>query len=146
VKLIDVNVLVYAHRLDQPDHAFYREQVENLIRGADAFGLSALVAVGFVRIVTQARFPGGPTPLPQALAAIDILAALDHCHWLCPGRRHWELASNLCRQCGSKGKQVADAAHAAVAIEHGCQWVTRDADFRAFTAHGLQLELLEPPS
>ena len=103
-----------------------------------------LVAAGFVRIVTQARFPGGPTPLAQALATIDSLSALEHCHWVNPGRRHWELVSGLCRQCGSQGKHVADAAHAAVAIEHSCQWVTRDNDFQLFAAHGLQLELLEP--
>jgi len=144
MKLFDVNVLVYAHRSDQPDHAFYRDYVEDQINGTHAFALSALVAAGFVRIVTHPGFPGGSTPLAQALATVDSLATLDHCHWVGPGRRHWELVSGLCRQCGSQGKHVADAAHAAVAIEHSCQWVTRDRDFRPFTAHGLQLEILEP--
>jgi len=144
MKLFDVNVLIYAHRRDQPDHDFYRDYMEDHINRTDAFALSVLVAAGFVRIVTQSGFPGGPTPLAQALATIDSLAALDHCHWISPGRRHWELVSGLCRQCGSQGKHVADAAHAALAIEHSCQWVTRDSDFHDFAAHGLQLEVLEP--
>ena len=144
MKLFDVNVLVYAHRRDQPDDDFYRDCLEDHINGTDAFALSVLVAAGFVRIVTQSRFPGGPTPLAQALATIDSLAGLDHCHWVGPGRRHWELVAGLCRQCGSQGKLVADAAHAAVAIEHSCRWVTRDSDFQVFAAHGLQLEVLEP--
>ncbi len=39
---------------------------------------------------------------------------------------------------------MADAQHAAVAIENGCVWVTRDADFTSFVPHGLRLEILEP--
>jgi predicted nucleic acid-binding protein len=30
------------------------------------------------------------------------------------------------------GKLVADAYHAALAIEHGCEWVTADGDFSRF--------------
>jgi predicted nucleic acid-binding protein len=30
------------------------------------------------------------------------------------------------------GGRVADACHAAVAIEHGCEWVTNDTDFARF--------------
>lgn len=144
MKLFDVNVLIYAHRDDQPDHAFYRDFVESHINGSDAFALSPLVAGGFVRIVTNHAFPNGATPLAQALATIESMAALEHCHWTGPGHRHWQLMADLCRRCGSTGKRVADAQHAAIAIEHGCQWVTRDRDFEVFTAHGLQLEILAP--
>ncbi|NNC87087.1 MAG: PIN domain-containing protein [Akkermansiaceae bacterium] len=144
--LFDVNVLIYAHREDQVSHDYYREHVEGLVNASGAFGLSTLVAVGFVRIVTHPGFPNGPTPLSQALAVIDALASLNHCHWIAPGRRHWELTSQLCRKLECTGKAVADAQHAAVAIEHACRWVTRDRDFRRFTADGLKLELLEPGS
>ena len=44
----------------------------------------------------------------------------------------------------SQGKLVADAQHAAVALEHGCTLVTRDADFEVFRSTGLRLEILQP--
>jgi len=144
MNLFDVNVLVYAHREDQEHHEFFRDYVESQVTGSDLFALSPLVAGGFLRIVTHDRFPNGPTPLPQALATIDSFTALAHCIWTGPGRRHWEIASELCRRCGCRGKSVADAQHAAIAIEHACQWVTRDRDFEAFVDHGLKLELLDP--
>ena len=60
------------------------------------------------------------------------------------GPRHWQLTSELCRQCGCTGKLVADAQHAAIAVENACTWVTRDRDYEVFTRHGLRLQLLEP--
>jgi hypothetical protein len=31
-----------------------------------------------------------------------------------------------------RGKLIADAAHAALAIETGCEWITADTDFARF--------------
>ncbi len=140
----DVNILIYAHRSDQLHHSFYRAYLESLIDGSRYFGLSILTAVGFVRIVTHSNFPNGPTPLPQAISVIESLVQLEHCHWLLPGKKNWELTRGLCEHSGTSGKQVADAQHAAVAIEHAVEWVTRDTDFRRFERHGLRLRILEP--
>ena len=142
--LFDVNVLIYAHRADQQHHAFYREFLEGLASGPQPFGLSILTAVGFVRIVTHPGFPNGPTPLPQAISVVESLAQLDYCRWLLPSRRNWEITRELCSKCSCMGKQVADAQHAAIAIEHAAEWVTRDTDFRRFEKQGLRLRLLEP--
>lgn len=140
----DVNVLIYAHRADQLHHDFYRKFVETLAAGSRPFGLSILTAVGFVRIVTHPNFPNGPTPLPQAVSVIESLSQLAHCRWLVPGRKNWEITRDLCAKCGTAGKLVADAQHAAIAIEHAVEWVTRDTDFRRFERHGLRLRVLEP--
>ena len=50
--------------------------------------------------------------------------------------------ARLCRATQATGKLVADAQHAAVAIAEGCTWITRDADFARFQAHGLTWEHL----
>lgn len=142
--LFDVNILIYAHREDQAHHAFYRGRLESVLNGSPAFGLTPLVAGGFVRIVTHPRFPNGPTPLNQALAVIDGLMAQPNSHWVSPGARHWELVAALCRQTGCYGKAVADAQHAAIAIEHACTWASRDRDFMAFAAQGLRFEEWSP--
>ena len=49
-----------------------------------------------------------------------------------PGPLHWEIVTELCRAAGTTGKLVADAQHAAVAIEHAYTLVTTDGDFPRF--------------
>lgn len=137
MKLPDVCILIYAHREDQEHHRYFRRRLETLVRSGEPFGLTPLVAGAFVRIVTTPRFPGGPTPLPQALAVIEALASHPNAHWVNPGRRHWELVTQLCRGTKAVGKFVADAQHAALAIEHAATWISRDADFARFVDHGL---------
>lgn len=116
MKLFDVNILVYAHRQDQAHHEFFRGRLESMIDGPDAFGLSTLVAAGFLQIVTHEQFPNGPTPLSQALSVVEPIAGSPNCYWINPGPQHWRLLSELCRATRCSGKGVADAQHAAVAI------------------------------
>lgn len=139
----DVNILVYAHREDEAAHEGARAWVEENVNGSAPVALSALVAVGFVRIVTNPRIYREPTPGPLALAAIDSFLARQNCRLCLPGTRHWQLVSELCRQTQAAGKLVADAQHAAVAIEHGCEWVSRDGDFARFASHGLRWRQFE---
>ena len=42
------------------------------------------------------------------------------------------------------GGVMSDVAHAAVAIERGCEWVSRDGDFTAFENHGFRWRRLLP--
>lgn len=142
--LFDVNVLIYAHREDQAHHAFFRGRLENLVSQGVPCGLTPLVAAGFVRIVTHARFPNGPTPLVQALAVVESLMQRGNAQWISPGRRHWELVGALCRATRATGKLVADAQHAAIAIEHACTWASRDGGFRLFESLGLRFEHWSP--
>jgi len=142
--LFDVNVLIYAHREDQVDHPYFRQKVETVVRQNVPFGMSPLVAAGFIRVVTQPKFPNGPTPLAQALATIESLMQRPNAHWISPGRRHWELLAGLCRTTLATGKSVADAQHAAIAVEHACTWVSRDRDFCKFEAEGLRFEWWSP--
>lgn len=138
----DVNILLYAHRTDEKVHQAYRVWLEDLINGPEAFGLSVLVVVGFVRIATNPQVYDPPAAPALALATMEGLIERENCRLIGPGPRHWNLVSNLCRATGAKAKSVADAQHAAVAIEHGCTWVTRDGDFARFSAHGLRLKHL----
>lgn len=112
--------------------------------GPEPFALSALVVVAFVRIVTNARDFSDPTPPNVAVATIDHLLERPAAQLLTPGPRHWSLCADLVRRSSSSGKTVADAQHAAVAMEHGCTWVTRDRDFGRFQRLGLRWEHLEP--
>lgn len=45
--LTDVNVLIYAHREDAADHRRFRDWLEKMIAGPEAFGVAELVLSGF---------------------------------------------------------------------------------------------------
>jgi predicted nucleic acid-binding protein len=95
-----------------------------------------LVAVGFVRVVTNPRIHPD-TPPPLALAVIERLSAHPRCRVVTPGPGHLADVARLCRATDAHGKEVADAQHAAIAIAEGSTWVTRDDDFAQYARHGL---------
>jgi len=138
----DVNILVYAHREDETKHAPYRAWLEQLVSSGNAFGLSVLVAAGFVRLVTNKKIYADPTPLEVALTVVDQIAATPNCRILTPQVDHLERLHDLARATKATGKLYADAQHAAIAIAEGCTWVTRDKDFARFARHGLRWEHL----
>ncbi|MCZ6674377.1 MAG: type II toxin-antitoxin system VapC family toxin [Verrucomicrobia bacterium] len=133
MKLCDVNVLIYAHRQDaSPEHDSYAEWLKNLAGGQEAFGLSESVLSGFVRIVTNPRAFHDPTPVDLALDFCENLRKRSQACILRPGDRNWTIFESLCRRIPAKGKLVADAWHAALAIEYDCEWITTDSDFVRF--------------
>ncbi|MGJ3241501.1 MAG: TA system VapC family ribonuclease toxin [Opitutales bacterium] len=144
MKSFDANILIYAHRSDQPEHEFFRDYLEQTIQNEPAFALSTSILSAFLRIVTQPRFPNGPTDLHHALLVIESLVAQEHCHVIGPGHQHVQIFSELCRKHHGVGNLIADAQHATITIEHACDWVTRDRDFERFVADGLRLEIIEP--
>lgn len=131
--LPDVNVLVYAHVEDSTvDHARYATWITRLATGPEPFALSVLVLSGFVRIVTNPRVFNPPSTLNRSFAFVSSLVERPKARLVGPGSDHLEIFERLCRESGASGKLVADAQHAAVAIEHGCTMVSTDSDFSRF--------------
>ena len=131
--LPDVNVLIYAHREDStPEHDRYAAWLTRLATGPEPFALSVLVLAGLVRIVTNARIFERPSTADEVFAFIAELADRPTARVVGPGPDHMAIFERLCRDAGAAGKLVADAQHAAVAIEHGCTLVSTDADFSRF--------------
>lgn len=128
----DVNVLIYAHRADAVDHGAYAKWLKDLVSADEPFGCSEQVLFGFVRIVTNRQIFVEPTPPDLAFSFVDEMLARPGCVRLRPGDGHWRIFSRLCRESEAVGKLVADAHHAALAIEHGCELATTDADFARF--------------
>jgi toxin-antitoxin system PIN domain toxin len=132
VILPDVNVLVYAHREDTPDHAAYRAWLESVINSDLAYGMADLVLSGFLRIVTHPRIFERPSALDQALAFVADVRDQPNCVLVRPGPRHWAIFEGLCRDANVKGNLVPDAYLAALAIESGSEWITTDRDYSRF--------------
>jgi len=130
--LFDVNVLVYAHREDAPQHEAYRESLERLINSDEAYGMADLVLSGFLRIVTHRRIFKPPSDMVTALAFVRQVRDRPNCVSIAPGPRHWTIFTRLCEKAGVKGNLVPDAYFAALAIESGSEWITTDRDFSRF--------------
>ena len=130
--LPDVNVLVYAHREDTRDHPRFRDWLEGVVAGPEAFGLSDLILSGFLRVVTHPRVFSNPTPLELALEFAEALRSAPNCVRLEAGERHWEIFGRLCREARARGNLVPDAWFAALAVESGSEWITTDRDYARF--------------
>lgn len=132
MQMPDMNVLVYAHREESPEHLRYLAWMTEVANGMEPFAVSEPVLHGFLRVVTNPRIFSPPSTMAEALGFVDTLVSLPHCHVLRAGPNHWRIFRSLCEAGAFRGKLVADAAHAALAIESGCEWVSADTDFARF--------------
>lgn len=128
----DVNVLVYAARPDADRHTEYRAWLTSVMRGSEPVALSELILSAVVRVLTHPRVFDPPTLLPDALAYVDALRDQPRAVALRPAERHWELFNELCQSGNVQGNLVADAYHAALALEAGAELITTDRDFARF--------------
>ena len=132
--LPDVNVLIYAHFEDVvAEHSEYARWITQLATGPEPFALSVLVLSGFVRIATNSRIFDPPATLATAFDFVSSLVERPTARIVGPGPDHLPIFERLCREANATGKLVADAQHAAVAVEHGCTMVSTDSDFNRFT-------------
>jgi hypothetical protein len=103
-----------------------------VVEGPAPFGISESALTAFVRIVTDSRIFKQATPMSRALEFADWLREQPRAVLVAPGPRHWGLFEGFCRRPGIHGPLVTDAWFAALAIEHGCEWVTLDRDCARF--------------
>ncbi len=130
--LLDVNILVQANREDADLHQEIKTWLEGTFRNPPGVAVSDLVLSGCLRILTHPKIFKEPTPLSQALEFIEDFRSREAVHVLAPGPGHWKIFADLCRKVSARGNFVADAYHAALALELGCEWVTLDRDFARF--------------
>ncbi|MBN2496676.1 MAG: type II toxin-antitoxin system VapC family toxin [Deltaproteobacteria bacterium] len=132
MKLVDVNMLVYAHRQDTAHHEVCHRFIDELVNGDQSFGMAELVLSGFLRLVTHPRIFNPPTPLAQALAFIQAIRKRRNHVVVAPGARHFSIFLRLVEASKARGNLIPDAYLAALAIESGCEWITTDMDYARF--------------
>ena len=130
--LLDVNVVLAAHRGDHPHHPPVRAWFDAMLAGEERFTVPAFVWGSFLRLATNRRIFEVPTPRPEAFAFVEATCAQPLHLPVGPGPRHLTLLRQLCDEADASGDLLADAAIAAVAAEHGCEIVTLDRDFARF--------------
>lgn len=128
----DVNVLVDTFREDSPHHARVAPWWRSVVVADAPFALFEPVLAGFLRVVTHPRVFDPPAPLDSALRFVAALREQPNALVVRSGPRHFGLFESLCRAADARGNLVADAWLAALALEHGCTWVTSDRDYARF--------------
>jgi toxin-antitoxin system PIN domain toxin len=130
--LPDVNVLIYAFRSDSAGHADYKNWLDFIVNGDEAYGIAPQVLSSLVRICTHSRIYKQPSEVGEALSFCNSLLEAPNATAITPQERHWSIFQTLCTRSKATGNLVPDAWLAALAIESGCEWITTDGDFGRF--------------
>jgi uncharacterized protein len=132
VKIVDLNVLLYAINRDSAHHETVRTWWESALGGEEPVGLAWVVILGFLRVATHPRVFAQPLDPVDALERIDIWLANPNVRVVHEGDDHWRLLRDLLRDTGTAGNLTTDAHLASLAIAHGATLVSCDSDFARF--------------
>lgn len=132
MRLLDVNVVLAAHRDDHPHFALARAWLDRTLATGVPFSIPDLVAGSFLRVATNSRIFAAPTPIDEAFGYLRALRAQPSHLLLGPGPRHLAFMEKLCTEADARGDLIPDVQLAALAIEHACELVSFDRDFARF--------------
>ncbi len=129
--LLDVNLLVYAHAPESPQHEGARVWFEDVLNGSARVGLAWPTLLGFVRLMGSPVVAQKPIPLQRAWARVESWLELPQTWIPIPTDRHREIISGLLAE-ETQASLTTDAHLAALAIEHGLTVCSTDRDFARF--------------
>lgn len=138
MKVVDLNVLLYAVNADAPQHAAARSWWEAALSGDEQVGLAWPVLLGFLRLTTRPGLLPHPLKPAQALDLVEEWIEQPVTVLLHPGDGHWRTLRRLVTHRGTAGNLTTDAHLAALAIEYDATLCTSDRDFALFP--GLRVE------
>ena len=133
MKIVDANLLLYAIDARSPRHEAAHAWLERQLSGDETIAFAWVVLLAFVRLSTN---PHVFARLLSPDRAFDVVA-----RWLAqacvvivhPGNRHAAVVRQLLGPLGTAGNLVTDAHLAALAVEHGAELNSCDADFSRFS-------------
>ena len=132
MRIIDLNILLYAVNSASPHHAVVRGWWEKVLSEDDTVGLPWIVLTGFLRIATNPRIFPQPLDPKAAIGKIDSWLALDNVRVVREKENHWGLMRGLVADSGTAANLVTDAHLAAIAISHDATLASCDGDFARF--------------
>ena len=134
MKVVDLNVLLYAINEDAPEHAGARRWWESALNGEEQVGLAWTVVLGFLRLTTRGGILPRPLTPTQALDTVQEWIDRPIVALLHPGDSHWSRFRTLVESLGLAGNLTTDAHLAALAIEYDATLYSTDRDFKRFAS------------
>lgn len=117
---------------DSPRHRAAKAWLEGALSDEEPIALAWVVVLGFLRVATSARVFPRPLTAERAVDVVDGWLARPAVRVLEAGEDHWPILKGLLGEAGTAGNLVTDAHLAALAIDHGCELCSTDADFARF--------------
>jgi uncharacterized protein len=132
MKIVDLNVLLYAINRDSPHHDRVRRWWESTLSGDEPVGLTWVVLLGFLRLATNPRVFPHPLSPNDALARLDTWLAHPNTVVVSEAEQHWGILRTLLSETGASGNLTTDAHLASLAIANGATLASCDADYGRF--------------
>jgi toxin-antitoxin system PIN domain toxin len=132
MKLVDLNILLYAVNTNAAHHARVCAWWETAVNGEEAIGFTWLVLLGFLRLSTHPAVFAKPLDTAAAMRKIEVWLGLDNTLLVREKDDHWGILRLLLNESGAAGNLTSDAHLAAMAISHGAVLVSCDSDFARF--------------
>jgi len=133
MRVIDLNILIYALDKSSPRHRIARDWLDQTLSGSDTVAFAWHVLLGFVRLSTRAAVFARPLTVDEALDVIDGWLQQPCVTVVHPSDRHARVLRELLSPLGTAANLTNDAHVAALAIEHGAELCSTDSDFSRFS-------------
>jgi toxin-antitoxin system PIN domain toxin len=132
VILVDANILLYAEDQLSHHHGAAREWWDEQLSGSSPICLCWTVIGAFIRIASNSRVFESPLSIAQATKRVQSWLDQPCVRLIEPTDRHWLVFQQLLSDGQALGNLVTDAHLAALALQHGCELMSTDADFARF--------------
>jgi toxin-antitoxin system PIN domain toxin len=130
---LDTNLLIYAHRADNPFHATAAKVVRDLSESRAAWAIPWPCLHEFYGVATNRHVFTPPSTPNEALSQIEIWRESPTLHLLSETPDYWPILRDLIAEARLQGPMVHDARIAALCLSHGVRelW-SADRDFSRF--------------
>lgn len=133
MKIVDLNVLLYAINRDAVHHAPVRDWWETALNDREPIGLAWVVVLGFLRLATNPRVFTNPLAMADALQCVDSWLDHPNIRIVAETDQQWVILRQLLVKTGAAGNLTTDAHLASLAIANGATLVSCDTDFARFS-------------
>ena len=133
MQLVDANVLLYAVNERSARHEEARGWLDGSLAGGRTIAFAWVALLAFVRLATHPVVFPRPLPVDDALGVVTYWLGHPSAVVVEPTKRHPGVLAGLLHDVGAAGNLINDAHLAALALEHGCELVSYDADFARFS-------------
>ena len=135
MRVVDTNILVYAHREEMPFHDRAQTVVRRLSEGNGVWAIAWPSIHEFLAVVTNPRLFKIPTPMEKAWSFFDVLGESPSLRLLSETSEHYATLRSILETSKTVGPKVHDARIAALCLEHGAEaLLSADRDFSRFPA------------
>jgi toxin-antitoxin system PIN domain toxin len=132
MKIVDINLLIYAINRDTPHHSKAKRWLEDSLSSDEPFGFAWIVILGFLRIVTNGRIMPKPLAPEVAIDVVNEWLQQPPALTVVPSHQHWLIFKEILMPLGTAANLTSDAHLAALAIEKGARLYSTDNDFSRF--------------